>query len=484
MVSIFELTALEWRRLRRDWVFWAAVGLCIIAFWYGLGNGYAWMHFQQRAIQRAEIIAREKLAEAKAKAAELNRDPGRPSDVWSDPRSAIGFEGTFLHLYDCLKPAPLAMVGVGQSDLLPYCVRVTTGPWPNFLASYEWENPLRLLLGRFDCTFVSIYLLPLLVAVISFNLLSRERELGTLPLLFSYPVSPQRWLAVGFLVRAGLFLGLTLSALALGLFLGGFDPTAEGALWRLVLWLALIAGYGGFWFGLAWLVNARGGSSASNAVTLAIVWLVLVIVLPTCLNLLVKEVYPLPSRVEFINAIRDATARAERQGSTLLKKYLQDHPDLAPGDRKANENDFFRTLIAVNGETERVLAPTQQRFRIQSQAQTALIERLAFLSPAIVFQQAGNALSGNDQARHRHFMDAVDAHRALVKQFFDPKFVSEAPFTAYEEVPRFDYRTLDVRPVTRITILGILILTAPTLLFGVWGWGLLRRPIFEARGWL
>ncbi|MGH8549730.1 MAG: ABC transporter permease [Methylococcales bacterium] len=319
-MGIFGLSALEWHRLRRDRIFWTVTGLCAIALCYGLGNGFAWMHFQQRAIQRAETIAREKLREAKTKAVELNRDPGRQFDGWSDPRSAIGFEGVFLRLHDCLEPVPLAMAGVGQSDLLPYCVRVATGPWPTFLASYEWENPLRLLLGRFDCAFVLIYLLPLLVVVICFNLLSRERELGTLPLLFSYPISPQRWLAVGFLVRASLFLGVTLSTLTLSLFLGGFDPTTPGALPRLALWLALIVAYGGFWFGLAWLVNARGGSSASNALTLVIVWLGLVMVLPACLNMLVKQLYPLPSRVEFINAIRDTTERAEKQGSTLLKK--------------------------------------------------------------------------------------------------------------------------------------------------------------------
>ncbi|MGH8549731.1 MAG: DUF3526 domain-containing protein [Methylococcales bacterium] len=138
--------------------------------------------------------------------------------------------------------------------------------------------------------------------------------------------------------------------------------------------------------------------------------------------------------------------------------------------------------MAVNAETERVLAPTQQRFRAQSAAQTALIDRLGFLSPAIVFQQANNALSGNDQARHRHFLDAVAAHRVKVKQFFDPRFVSDEPFTAYDEVPRFEYEDLDIHRISRRTISGILILLAPTLLFGIWGGCLLRRPIFEVRG--
>ena len=481
-MKLSELISLEWSRLRRDWIFWACTGFCSVLLAYGLKNGFDWMHFQQQSIQRAGQIEQEKREEARKKSAALDREQNDGEiDFWSDPRTAIGFEGAYLRLHDCLAPTPLAMVGIGQSDLLPYCVRITTGPWPIFLASYEWENPLRLLLGRVDCAFVLIYLMPLAILALSFNLFSRERELGTLSLLFANPLSPREWLSISFLLRAGLFLGIILIVLVLGLFAGGFDLSGTVALPRLIFWLGLIGSYGGFWFALAWLFNARGRDSAANALGLATIWLIFVIVLPGCLNLLVKQLYPLPSRVAFINALRETTVQSERQGSSLLQKYLYDHPELTRDHGKSEGDDFFSTLIAVNAETERVLAPDLRRFRSQSLAQNALIDQLAWLSPAIVFQQTANRLSGNDGARHRRFEEAVAAHRQKVKAFFDPKFVSEARFTEYDQVPRFDYQEFDFDSIARRSLFGILVLIFPTVLFALLGWHWLGRPIFEPR---
>ncbi|MCI0599628.1 MAG: ABC transporter permease subunit, partial [Beijerinckiaceae bacterium] len=179
-----KLIRLEWGRLRRDRVFWLAMALGCLALWYGLANGAAWMRFQQQAIGRAGVIAEEHIAAAKTKAAALagKSEKEREGAYYYDPSVAMVFESEYLHLYDCLPPSPLALVSVGQSDLLAFCIRVRVGPWPEFSVHGEWENPLRLLLGRFDCAFAVIYLLPLLALMTSFDLLAREKELGTLPL--------------------------------------------------------------------------------------------------------------------------------------------------------------------------------------------------------------------------------------------------------------------------------------------------------------
>lgn len=475
-----NLIALEWRRLRRETLYWIALCLCVGALWHGLSNGLAWRQFQQDGIRRAAAIGAEGIAAAKAKAAELNADASKQIDFWVDPRSGIGFEGAYLRLYDCLSPAPLAALAVGQSDLLPYCVQVKTGPWPNFDQSDEWENPVRLLLGRFDCAFAIIYLLPLLALLVSFNLFSREREQGTLPLLLSYPVSPRLWLAVCFLLRATVFLGLILAALTAGLFVAGFTACAPDATSDLLFWLAIILAYGGFWFALAFAVNAESRSSETNALILVGCWLALVILLPAGLNLALKQIYPLPSRVEFIDSLRAASAQAEKKGSGLLQKYLHDHPDLASGDKKENENQFIETLIAVNAETERLLNPAKRRFRDQTNRQLEAIERLSALSPAIVFQRAANALSGNDQTRHMRFIDAVEAHRDQVKRFLDPSFASEAPFTGYDDVPAFAYeQRTNLQNNAQGAFGALLLLLAPSALLAAWGWRRLRRPLLE-----
>ena len=100
-------------------------------------------------------------------------------------------------------PVPLAALAVGQSDLLPYYydVSIYTNE-STFQQNGEVENPLNLMVGRFDLAFVVIYLLPLLVLALSYNVLSEEREQGTLALTLSQPVSARSVVAAKLWFRA------------------------------------------------------------------------------------------------------------------------------------------------------------------------------------------------------------------------------------------------------------------------------------------
>lgn len=88
-----------------------------------------------------------------------------------------------------LPPGLLAPLAIGQSDLLPYYFKVSTDSRETIMASNEIENPNRLLAGRFDLALVLIFLYPLLILALTYNMLSVEQEQGTLALVLSQPVS-------------------------------------------------------------------------------------------------------------------------------------------------------------------------------------------------------------------------------------------------------------------------------------------------------
>lgn len=87
-----------------------------------------------------------------------------------------------------LPPGPLASLAAGQTDLYPFGYLVTTGNRESLVTSEPLENPVKLHTGTFDLAFVLIYLGPLLILALSFNLISEEKEGGTLGLLLSQPV--------------------------------------------------------------------------------------------------------------------------------------------------------------------------------------------------------------------------------------------------------------------------------------------------------
>ena len=466
----FTFLRLEWRHIRRDLAFWLTTAVIAAAVVYGLANGFAWGRFQSAAIAKAETIASEKLAAARVDAARFDVTPSASLNPNLDPRDARGFEFFYLRRFAILPPAPAAALAVGQSDLLPYVLRVTYRPRETFLNPYEIENPLRLLLGRFDATFVALYLLPLGVLVIAHGLLSREREAGTLALLSSLPISLPHWLFARFALRGGLFLGAFVTATLAGWLSLGGDSRAFG---DVSAWLGLTLAYGVFWFALAWYVGNRALTPSASVLTLAGAWLCLVVVLPASLNLALKHAYPLPSRAAFQDALRDGTDEAQRRGSQLLAKYLEDHPELAPGPAPANENDFFRARFAVNAEVERIAGPLRAAFSDQLARQQSAIERLRWLSPALVLHHAALDLAGTDRARHQRWLAAIgDLHRRMV-DFFEPRLLRSAGFRDFDGVPNLQF--VESRPAPADWFAALAGLLLPAFGLAIAGCQVLRR---------
>src|SRR3546814_8041051 len=66
----------------------------------------------------------------------------------------------------------------------------------------------KLLSGQFDLAFVLVYMFPLFIFAISFNMLSVERDQGTLRMLLSQPLKLPHLVLAKTLVRAGFIIGL------------------------------------------------------------------------------------------------------------------------------------------------------------------------------------------------------------------------------------------------------------------------------------
>jgi len=179
----------EWRLLRADRALAVVLGVFALLFAYALANGLAWVDFQEETLAAAREGNAERVETLEA---ELQRiaDGGQPSSPFRDPRSPSVLGGPSGAQTAVLDPGPLTALAVGQSDLLPYYydVSIRTNE-SSFLQNGEIENPLNLLVGRFDLAFVVVYLLPLLILALSFNVLSGEREQGTLALTLAQPVS-------------------------------------------------------------------------------------------------------------------------------------------------------------------------------------------------------------------------------------------------------------------------------------------------------
>lgn len=465
----------EWRSLSADRMLWVIAPLFAVIIGYGVYNGASWVRFQQTTLDAARQEERERFAKAKAEVIAIEQG-GQPASAFTNPRFASVAAGRTGPRYALLPPAPLAALSVGQSDLYPYYFKVSSQSKQTFATNDEIENPGNLLAGRFDLAFVIIYLYPLLILALSYNLISAEREQGTLAMMMSQPVSLRTFVTGKVGLRALIVLALAIGFSLVGFLFSGADLGAEGTGLRLLLWIGVVAGYGAFWFALAIAVNAFGRASATNAMALAGLWLVFVLLIPSLLNVAVTSIYPVPSRVEMVQATRRASAEATAKGSQLLARYLEDHPELASGGQ-VDANDFYTKQIAVQSETERLIQPVIDHFDRQVLGQQTLVDRFRFLSPAIATQAALNDIAGTSIARYRHFLSLVDEFHQSWRAHFNPRIVQKVSLRAddYDRFPAFTFREEAIGTVARRIVVGLLGLLVPALLIGWLGLRALRR---------
>jgi ABC-2 type transport system permease protein len=303
---ILRLMNHEWRSLRGD----ATLVLVAVLFGgclaYGMWNGIRFVAGHAATLDQVVAEETARLDDLRARTAALDAGTERVSP-FADPRNPDAFARRLGPRYAVLPPTPLAALSIGQSDLLPAYYKVSSEAREVVLAATEIENPHRLLTGPFDLAFVVIYLYPLMILALSYHLLSQEKEQGTLALLLSQPLRLRDVVVGKVCVRALLFVALVAGVAVLGLLVAGTSALRVTTLARFGLWVAVVTAYGGVWFALAVWVASFGRGSSTNAMVLAGLWLVLVILLPALFNLAATTLYPVPSRVEMIQAMRDAS---------------------------------------------------------------------------------------------------------------------------------------------------------------------------------
>lgn len=450
-----HLFHLEVRLLARERAAWVLSVLFALSLVYGLWNG------ARLDEQRRETLA--SLAhDAELFQAQLREYLGQQP---VEPRAVAGRGALAV-----LPPAPLALLATGQSDLSPGHESIIL--WklaaPADTRS-ELENPSSSLAGRFDLAFVLVWVYPLFLLALVYDLMAGDREAGTLRLALSQGIVPWRWMTLRALARA-----LPIVALAAVATLAtGFLGDSGGTSLRLGLALAVVFAYGMFWVALSMAVNAVARSAASAATVLGAAWVLLVMVAPTLLNATVETIYPTPSRPELVAAGRRASNETEKRGSELLHSFYRDHPELAPPGQQAN---FAALQLAVQSEVWRVVEPVRKKFDEQLARQQSAVGRWRFASPAIASYEAFTDLAGTGYWRYRAFREQVNAFKRTVSDFYTPKIHRREALTMadYDRLPRFIFREEPVGSLLGRVGAGLVGLLGLSGAVGVWAWRSLR----------
>jgi ABC-type transport system involved in multi-copper enzyme maturation permease subunit len=337
---------------------------------------------------------------------------------------------------------------------------------PSAEKKYAQENPLLNIFTSLDLTLVYKIVISLLAMLFAFDVVSGEKENGTLKLLIAQGVSR-------FKVILGKYFGNMLTLLAsffISLFIAFLIiilqfPNLKTLDWmRILLFSLLTMLYISVFFLLGLGVSALTKKASSSLIFCLFVWIMLVIIIPNLSTYLATVIKPVPPEKTLeaqIEEIYTQTAEkirvwGENNRVSISISGSIDSTEgiivLQSADRETIE--YFKKRIAFSEplfweRTQNVWTVKQDFYR-QLRDQEKLAARLNRISPAGLFQEASEKIARTDIVNYERYIQQSTLFRDAVFKYLENKdaFRSLRFFTVMDEkdiLPQEEYRKADHR---------------------------------------
>lgn len=316
----------------------------------------------------------------------------------------------------------LAGISIGQSDLNSHIQNVTILNLEGQKYDTDLVNPMRLHVGNLDISFLIIFLFPLIIIALNFNILSEEIENGTWKMIVIQGKSSFQYL----LKKLSIRVFFVLSILGLLLLLAKITlniPFTKGFL-QIVLMSYL---YLLFWFAICFFVFLLRKSSNTNAIVLLSSWLVLVVFLPVLINNYVTNKYPVEEAFTMTIKQRDEYHKKwDTDKKETINKFYAHYPQFS--NYQLQEEGFswlWYYAMQQMGDDESKQERDAMYNKIEKREK--LSKSISKFFPPLQVQLAMNDIANTSLTHQVNFLNATTKfHEDLRLQFY-PKIFDKKP---------------------------------------------------------
>ena len=216
------------------------------------------------------------------------------------------------------KPSALLPFAIGQTEHYGFHKKITTSS-----TSYDSDlveeiaNPERLGIGNLDFSFTLLYLMPMLLIILLFNIGGLENDFQFTKLIKIQYGNTTGWLVKRFLFYY-IFILISIYAVIL-IFAFLTEALALLAFYKFVL---LITIYITLWFLGFLLINKSMQSSQTNAVKMISSWLLFCVLIPAFIYQYASYKFPINYMTSFLDANRDEAYKMYELPKDGLKQQL------------------------------------------------------------------------------------------------------------------------------------------------------------------
>jgi ABC-2 type transport system permease protein len=253
---------------------------------------------------------------------------------------------------------------------------------------------------------------PLLVLLLGYGAIAREREAGTLATLLAQGLRGRQLLAGKALALLSV-VALLLVPLAASAVLALGQGEHAGAA------LALLAAYGLYlliWAALALAVSALLARRSAVLASLTALWIALALVLPSVAVSTTAAAVPVAGKIQSDLAMLSALRELGDGYNAAAPAFAQLRADLLAqhGVQRVEDLPFNLRGVVAEVAEERLTATLNAYARAQRAAEAGQAQVLAgqgWLTPMLAVAEASRAITGTDLAHHHRFLEEAEALR-------------------------------------------------------------------------
>ncbi|SNR14959.1 DUF3526 domain-containing protein [Tenacibaculum jejuense] len=350
---------------------------------------------------------------------------------------------------------PTAGIAIGQSDVNSHIQNVKILNLEGQKYDTDLVNPMRLQVGNLDLSFLIIFLFPLVIIALNFNILSEEEENGTWKMVTLQGKSTFQYLIMKLSIRL-VFVSIVLAVLFILAKIVLNIPFSSDFINMIIISYIYIF----FWFALCFFVIILRNSSNTNAITLLTSWLVLVVFLPVLVNNYITNKYPVDEALSMTIKQRDEYhKRWDTDKQETMKKFYAHYPQFSK--YKVEDKGFswvWYYAMQQMGDDESKLERSKMYNKIEKRAE--LSKQIAQFFPPLQIQLSMNTIANTSLVQHVKFLNATsDFHERKRLDFYPRIFENESVNSVYWKNYKPEFFKAENNFSLIKTIIPILLLT-------------------------
>ena len=381
-----------------------SVILYIIAIIYGCQNGYSIFKKQNFEIKSIKENLKKTIDKKFIEYDEI--DEGLKEKPRRDPTTpywAVRNTSTYAFKY----PSPLMVFSIGQSEQYGYYKRVTN--WSTIFDSdlaAEIANPERLAISTLDFSFVLLYLTPILLIILLFNISGLEKDLGFINLVFLSNVSKNKWLFSRFLFYFILINFLLLSIMVSYLIVSG---SFINELIQFVNLYFLIFIYILFWFCIFYFINISISGSSVQALKMITTYIALCVIIPGFIHQLSSIKYPTNYMVDYLNVNREQSNDIFELTPDSLRLKLKEHFPFLKNTIYGRDTTLNQNIInySLSGLINILNKDIASKIEKQNEDKNLFINSFNKINPIVFYQNKINSLASTDYYSYKIYRQKI-----------------------------------------------------------------------------